>query len=276
MTAAQIHAIADRLEPSLRAAWLRAVRVIKARVTPDRVEAVLNAQTPATLERALKAIAPDAALTQYAQTLRAGMLQSLRAEARAPQLRGAFTGVSRRSVEYASTQSARRVVGVTRTIRRAIRAEVKRGQLGQATVQQIAAAVRQIVGLTPLQAKRLAAQDLTPAQREKAAARMTRKRAETIARTESIAASNIGQIGTWKDLQAAGLLPPDARKRWVVTHDDRLCPICRPMAGQTVPIAALFDSTTAGSILAPPLHPNCRCAVVLAAEISQTQDADAA
>jgi hypothetical protein len=273
VTSAQIHAIADRLAPSLRAAWMRAVRVIRARVTPDRVQAVLSAANADALERALRAIVPDAALEPFVKTLRVGMLQSLRGEAARVRVRGVFTGVSRRAVEYAGSQSAKRVTGISRVIRRAIRAEIMRGQRGDATVQQIAAAVRDIIGVTPLQAKRLAAMDITPAQRAKLAAKLTRRRAETIARTESIAAANVGQVGTWKDLQASGLLPPDARKRWVVTHDDRLCPICRPMAGQTVPIAANFESEKAGAILAPPLHPNCRCAIVLATELTKAADA---
>lgn len=93
--------------------------------------------------------------------------------------------------------------------------------------------------------------------------RLLKARAETIARTETIAASNQGAMMYWETLVQDGTIPRErAFKVWVVTPDDRLCPICEPLAGKEVPLADSFVSKV-GMVNAPPAHPNCRCALSL-------------
>lgn len=92
---------------------------------------------------------------------------------------------------------------------------------------------------------------------ERYAQRKLRERAETIAQTEIIGALNTGAEESWRQAQADGLLPRGTRKQWIVTPDDRLCPICRPMEGVTVPIGEEF------SLPGPPAHPRCRCTVAV-------------
>lgn len=94
------------------------------------------------------------------------------------------------------------------------------------------------------------------------------RRARTIARTETIAAASRGQLGIWQDAATAGLLDADRVEReWIVTPDDRLCPICLPMAGQRVPLDSPFASPETGAeVMTPPLHVSCRCAVGIAAK----------
>lgn len=93
--------------------------------------------------------------------------------------------------------------------------------------------------------------------------RQLRRRSETIARTETIRASNQGQLETWNQAADAGLIDKGtAVKVWIVTPDDRLCDICEPMDGVAVGLDEPFK-TDEGDVDAPPLHPNCRCATTL-------------
>jgi SPP1 gp7 family putative phage head morphogenesis protein len=88
-------------------------------------------------------------------------------------------------------------------------------------------------------------------------------RADVIARTETMRASNEGQLEAWDQAKDAGLLTGNEQKEWIVTPDDRLCPICEPMEGVTVGLDENFD-VDGDEIDAPPAHPNCRCTVGLA------------
>jgi hypothetical protein len=51
----------------------------------------------------------------------------------------------------------------------------------------------------------------------------------------------------------------EMEKVWIVTPDDRLCPICAAMGDERTAI----DGTFAFGGKAPPRHPNCRCAIGL-------------
>jgi len=87
-------------------------------------------------------------------------------------------------------------------------------------------------------------------------------RARTIARTETIAASNEGQRQLWEQATDQGLLTGNELREWIVTPDDRLCEICESMEGALAGITDKFE-TDLGELMGPPLHPNCRCAVGL-------------
>ncbi len=51
-------------------------------------------------------------------------------------------------------------------------------------------------------------------------------------------------------------------KTWATAEDERVCPICLPLDGQTVPIKQNFD----GDLRYPPAHVMCRCSVDYAIE----------
>ena len=48
---------------------------------------------------------------------------------------------------------------------------------------------------------------------------------------------------------------------WNAVLDERLCPVCSPLNGKIVPKPTSFVSTVFG-INQPPVHPNCRCAIL--------------
>lgn len=87
-------------------------------------------------------------------------------------------------------------------------------------------------------------------------------RAELIARTESMTAANEGQRQLWHQAQDSGLLGKNAQREWIIGDDDKLCPICLDMEGETVGLDDDFN-VDGEDIDGPPAHPNCRCTVAL-------------
>lgn len=81
----------------------------------------------------------------------------------------------------------------------------------------------------------------------------SRERAEVIARTETIAASNAGALESYR---ASGVV---GGKQWLTAEDDRVSEDCAANGeAGTVAIDAAFPSGAS----APPDHPNCRCTIV--------------
>jgi hypothetical protein len=90
-------------------------------------------------------------------------------------------------------------------------------------------------------------------------ARKVKERADTVARTEVIGALNAGSLTSWKQAQRKGLLPRNAKKKFITTPDEKLCPICKPMNKQEQPLAKPFITPKGDKIQFPPAHPRCRC-----------------
>lgn len=95
--------------------------------------------------------------------------------------------------------------------------------------------------------------------------RYIQHRARTIARSESLRATNVGIHEAWRqaieERKVDGSL---VRKRWVLAKDERTCEICtgifkkQPKRG--IPLDAYFENPNGkGPIKAPIAHPNCRC-----------------
>lgn len=106
--------------------------------------------------------------------------------------------------------------------------------------------------------------------------RLLRDRAETIARTEVMRAANRGLQESWAEAARHGLMDVHVvRREWVVTYDDRTCEACAPMGGQVVGFDAPFVSSlrrvggedvpapVPTTTVTPPLHPRCRCTMIL-------------
>jgi SPP1 gp7 family putative phage head morphogenesis protein len=93
--------------------------------------------------------------------------------------------------------------------------------------------------------------------------RIYRYRTETIARTEILRASNEGRNQAWQQGIDEGFINPQQEKEWSVNADDRLCDICAPLDGQRVLVTAEWPWGD------PPIHPNCRCTVLLTDDIPE-------
>jgi len=93
------------------------------------------------------------------------------------------------------------------------------------------------------------------------------RRSINIARTEAVRSSNIGQLETWRQAQSKRLLSRDAKKKWIVTPDDRLRETHRIIPRMN-PEGRRIDEpfqTPLGSFMSPPIETNDRCAMVLSA-----------
>jgi hypothetical protein len=109
--------------------------------------------------------------------------------------------------------------------------------------------------------------------------RMIKARAQTIARSESLRATNVGIHEAWR--QAIEERKVDGnlvRKRWVLAKDERTCRICtgifkaQPKRG--IPLDASFANPNGLPLKGPIAHPNCRCTTfVQLFEPEQLQDA---
>lgn len=87
-------------------------------------------------------------------------------------------------------------------------------------------------------------------------------RAKTIGDTESRMTRNASKAMYWAYQSENGDLPPTAEKEWITADDERTCPICAPLHHQRVLVTERFDSSI-GKLLAPGVHPNCRCELKL-------------
>lgn len=93
--------------------------------------------------------------------------------------------------------------------------------------------------------------------------RIYRYRTETIARTEILRASNEGRNQAWQQGIDEGFINPQQEKEWSVNIDDRTCDICAPLDGERVLVTAEFPWGD------PPIHPNCRCTILLTDDIPE-------
>ena len=82
-------------------------------------------------------------------------------------------------------------------------------------------------------------------------------RAEMIARTETLKATNFATVEAYTQ---SGIVK---RKEWLTAVDERVSEGCRLMDGQMVDQDKNFSSSYYGLDLEyPPLHPNCRCTII--------------
>ena len=157
-----------------------------------------------------------------------------------------------------------------------LRAVLVQAVADEVTWPEAAKLVKPLIGLSDNQAismlklrTQLLVQGVAPSrvitQVAKRTNELTTLRAETIARTELLAAANGAQQTLWEMAEAQGVVKPGAKRKWIVTPDDRLCPRCAEMQGQTVGLSAMFTQPSTGrQVPHPPLHPRCRCAMVRA------------
>lgn len=178
----------------------------------------------------------------------------------------AFDATNPEAVAWAQREAASLVVDVTTEARAAIRAVVTQGFEAGVSPSETARLIRSSIGLTERDAgavmKRhtsLLADGMDGAKAAKKAEAYANKllnsRAQTIARTETMKASNEGQEQLWAQARSKGLLDSNARKVWIAFDP---CPICAPLDGETVGIDEDFSIGTD-----PPAHPNCRCTIGL-------------
>ena len=186
-------------------------------------------------------------------------------------LSGSFDMRNLAAVQWASQHVAENIKQVNTASRAGINEILTNAQQYGGHPYETARQIRQFIGLTDKQVKgvlnkqsKLDEEGRSKEQVDRMIDADIRKkiraRANTIARTETIAASAAGQQLHWEDQMKKGYLNnAEMEKVWIITPDDRLCPICAAMGTERTAI----DGTFLFGGKAPPRHPNCRCAIGL-------------
>lgn len=148
----------------------------------------------------------------------------------------AFDHTDPKAVEWVKDHAAKTITGISNTTRDEIKQLVEDAFTQQFDVETLAGEIADLIG--------------------------DDARAEMIARTETMDAANEGQQAAWDQAIDDGLLTGNEKQEWIVTPDDRLCPICEDVDGQTVGLDENFE-VDGDEIDGPPAHPNCRCTIGL-------------
>ncbi len=182
-----------------------------------------------------------------------------------------------RAIRWARGHAAKLVTGITSAqksqLRKVINLHKKRGE----TDRQIAAIVKEHIGLDKRSsqalsgyqdrmAARVADGDITGARGAKLVQTYRRRllafRAESIGRTELINGVNQTQLNLWAEAAKRGILDDDELvKEWVgILRDGRICKHCYALHGQRRKIGEKFVAPTDGQAMdSPGKHTRCRC-----------------
>ena len=274
------HRIADGIAPSMRRAFLDAVKnakeqfslpaIIRAIENGDQVERVVPFRT-------MEVLFFRAFRTMLGETL----LEAAKAHGKLlPRLQKdifslgfSFDLTNPAAIAWIRQHAFDLVDGVSDQTREALRQILQRSFAGEMTVPQQAQFIRDLVGLDVRRAnaldkfrQQLAASDLSDARSETLLVqyqkRLLAARATAIARTESITVSSNGQHQLWLKALTDGFLDDTVRRRPIITPDSRLCPLCSPMPSNPANTVRLNEPFTRGDgvkVMNPAFHTHCRC-----------------
>jgi len=192
-----------------------------------------------------------------------------------------FNIINQNAVKFARESSSKMVVEITEELRRSIQSKIASAVSGKMTVDETARQIRQGLPLHSAWAKavpkfyektyRRLLKDGVPNAKAQANAealaakyeqKLIRKRALTIARTETSRSAMRGTYDSWIAGINNGLIRPNSRKVWYA--EPNACDLCADLKDKTIGITDGWGATDLyGEILTPPRHPNCRCVVAL-------------
>jgi len=204
----------------------------------------------------------------------------------------AFDLIDQRAVDWASNQSAKLVRQISEELRETIRQTVADSTAGNLTVDQLARRIQTNIPLTSRDARAVEnfrqrnfenylaegmgeakAREQADRKADRYSDKMIRRRAKTIARTETAYAAMEGRYMGWEAGIQEGLIDNQSKKEWISEPD--ACKICKPLDGMVV----AWDKPFPSGFKMAPAHPNCRCAVVImppdTAESPYTEQAEA-
>jgi hypothetical protein len=266
------------LQPEIASALLRAFAIIRDSLSDaELARLVESGQLDALLNAALSDVVLDTAFIPVRQRIRNTTQLSFRAAIPDLPRGGRINGTIAISFDYLSPKVIEAVRGLDTKviqslkddIREAFRNRIHDGlSLGQGP-RTIARSLRDIVGMSPTQAKNADAYEaklvaegkLSADQIEKQVAAY-RKRAiavntETNARTAAIDAVKLGNRLAWQDAIDRGIVDGNRlQKTWIGVMDDRERPTHVAMQGDTVPFDSPFSN---GQMIPGDTEYNCRC-----------------
>ena len=276
-----LHRVADRQAPTVEQAFVALVAAARGGRTRRRIQRALqrgNRRRALTIAVEAWQLASETWRTTLEDALRNTVLAAATAVGtrmvRDPRItfRIAFRVTNPTAQRWAETQAGGLIRQITADQRQSIRRVIVQAFSEDLTTRQVAIRLTDQIGLQSRQAAALERfradlvekglrTDRVSVLTRRARDRMVRRRAWSIARTEVLRASNMGQQLLWEAAVDAGeWRAQDVRRVFIVTPDDRLCPICAPLDGVRVGLQEAFVSPTNGaSAVVPPIHPHCRC-----------------
>lgn len=278
-TADVIKATEHHDEPKLRTALLRAWKAAQMGVSLTELRLAVREKD---VDAALIALARGKAATRIRQAMeqhatiafRRGVqagarpLRELGVRVRAP-LTISMGDMNPRAVEWAR-QRAGDLVKTDAATRERVKAIIESAVEDGIPPDDVASLIVEFIGLDDRRADALMSEALQMHAQDKVdldvltrrAEEMLMSRANTIARTEVLMATNAGQQAVWEHAKANHLIGNDMQKRWLSNPD--CCAQCELLGmDDPIDIDDEFESDD-DSVLFPPLHPNCRCTVGLA------------
>ena len=283
--------IGNRFEGKLKAAFIEAVREAGDRINVSELEeaiankfpqGIIDASHVSDIEQLLfgfgvAGVAFSQEMTN-AYMFGATTAQSLFPERIAVNI--SFDITNPETVAYLNTYRPQQIRLITEESRNAIAQIISNGYQQGRTPVQMAQSIRDVIGLTPAQAKAVenfrrqlegrSNLGLTPvgrrridaiAQRqairqlrtgfmtqrqidaavEKYRQSMLNRRALNIARTESFQAVSEGREALWRQAQEQGLLPADVKRKWITAGDERVRPEHRAVPGMNKDGVGLYE-----------------------------------
>jgi SPP1 gp7 family putative phage head morphogenesis protein len=268
-------ALAIDLVPQFKQAFLRGVATLQTKEVRAKVEAALQAGDVLAAEAALDwtALGLQASLgVAMRDLMERAMQHTVRTlQAAAPSMAMRFDLPNPQAVLTARRQAANLVKYIDEQQRQAIREIVRDAMEHGGHPYQTAKLIQQYIGLDPRRVlavenhrKALLAQGIDGKVVDKRVqeytARQLLDRAEVIARTETMNASNSGQRELWRlGVQDGTLNPAEWKRQWITARDSRVCDKCADLEGELADINGPYPDGSDG----PPKHPRCRCIEVL-------------
>lgn len=284
-----VHRVADKFYQPLRRLFEQAWTAVQETVDWEEVSTALTqGNLPAVLVLLEQGWA-ESADRHLRDQLRTLMTQMVKQSAVAsqpalttllrPTVAITFDAASPLVLDYVRNHSGELIQGIGRETRQAIRAMLVQNMEAGRSWRSLVPEMQQMIGVTVKQADALVArrrllesQGMRPAQIDKLIEQKTRQykrlRARTIARHEGMMAASFGAQAQVNELIAQGVLEPSRYKKYyILTNDDRLCPICREtkqLNRDGVGVLEPFQ-TPNGPHIRPPIHILCRCAATIRA-----------
>lgn len=287
---AHLHRLADQARPSVRSIFERAVRYTKDQALEAKIEFGIRNRS---VELALSAIPWDSIGSVVLKNRMRERLQRLVLESGIASQRSQPRGLDLRlgtridrlgedlqpppapelqfdarnpyAVREAIEKAAALIAEVDEETRQAIRELIADAINRQESPAKIAKRVRQMIGLTTRQQAAIL-KLVDQGEPESVVWREIRKalryRAELIAHTETMRAANQGQQALWESARSVNLLGSEVRREYVATSDSHVCPECEALDGRTYGLHEQIWSKF-GLTDTPPIHPACRCVMVL-------------
>jgi hypothetical protein len=291
-----LHEIADRAAPEIKKAFIEAIADAKKGVVLSKLQrALISGRLDQALQIAAKAW--DASSPAFKSKFASKMIEifervsdpKVAAQMLPPQITMRFDMSNPLAFDYIQRYTSETISGIDAEIQKGIRAIVSQAFRTGAHPFEQARQIRELIGLSERDAKavqnfRLRTEKMAEQTRvagvtprrgltadrvdrivRKYADKLLSNSAVTIARTATIDAANEAQRQLWSQAKRNGLLTGTWERVWIITPDDKLCPLCATMRGKRAPIDGRFGNGKLG----PTLHPRCRCAVGLVRKRAQ-------